>query len=61
MPELLDYAGTKSRTGLALSTLRRYVSEKRIPYIKIGSRVFFDTVDLEKWIDAHRVPAGSTR
>ena len=42
---------------LAESTLRRMVSQRRIPFIKIpGSKaVFFDPIALETWITAGSV------
>lgn len=54
---LIDYKEAADFIGLAEFTLRRYVSEKKIPYYKIGSRVFFKPEELEAWINSRRVEA----
>ncbi len=42
---------------LALSphTIRSWVSQGRIPFLKVGRRCLFSLSDLEGWIEAHRV------
>lgn len=42
-------------TGLAVSTLRAYVCSRAIPFIKIGTRVVFDSEDLTKWLEDKKV------
>ena len=54
-----DYPEAVLITGLSLPTLRRMVSEGRIPYYKIGRRVFFDVQELTDYIESKRVnPTG---
>ena len=52
---LLDVAGV----ALALCTTRRHVqrlvTERRIPFMKVGRFVRFDPAELELWLDAQRV------
>ena len=37
--------------------LRRLVAERRIPFVRLGGRkVRFDTAELDRWVDAQRVP-----
>jgi excisionase family DNA binding protein len=50
-----DYQGASEYTGLAAITLRHLVSAGRIPYYKLGSRVFFDLDDLNTWIESKRI------
>jgi predicted DNA-binding transcriptional regulator AlpA len=64
MPErLLSYNDLRTHgiLPLAAQTLRRYVSEGRLPHVKIGSRVFFKENEIRSWVDEHAVPAGGGR
>lgn len=42
-------------TGLSISTLYSWVSQKRIPYIKCGRLTRFDTKKIEQWIEKHSI------
>lgn len=48
---------------LSIYTIDAWVSEKRIPYIKLGGKkVVFDKDEIEKWIDQQKVePAGAEK
>ncbi len=41
--------------GLKVSTLYGWVSEKKIPHVKIGDRVLFDIADLDAFIEKSKV------
>lgn len=42
-------------------TLRSWVSQRKIPYVKIGRLVRFDSKELEKFVDQNKVePVGNT-
>jgi len=42
--------------GISIYTIDAWVSQKRIPFIKIGGRkVVFDKNEIEKWIDEQRI------
>lgn len=56
-PTLLDVQGAARTLGVTTSMIRRLVLEKRIPYFKIGRYVRFDLDDLERFKQAHKVPA----
>jgi excisionase family DNA binding protein len=43
--------------SISIHTLRAWVSQKRIPYVKLGRRVLFRSEDLQAYIDFHLVPA----
>lgn len=53
---LLDVEEAATRLGVPVRHLRRLVSERRIPYIKWGSRLHFDPAEIEEWVDRHRRP-----
>ena len=45
--ELSEYLGVK------VNTLYSWISEKRIPYIKVGRLVRFDKNKIEEWLATH--------
>ena len=47
--EVSDY------TGIAKGTLYNMVSERRIPYTKLGRLTKFDRYELDRWTKAHSV------
>lgn len=59
-PALWDARQTANHIGIAYQTLRQLVSERKIPFIKIGSRCLFDPVEISAWIDERRQPAVTT-
>ena len=42
-------------TGIKATTLYKWVSQRKIPYIKMGRLVKFDPVKLEEWIKQQTV------
>ena len=53
---LYDIAGVAERLGVPIRHVRRLVAERRIPFIKWGSRLHFDPVEIDAWIEGHRQP-----
>jgi excisionase family DNA binding protein len=53
MEKLLSINDASSLTGLTVNTLYVFISQKRIPYVKLGKRVFFKPSELERWVDEH--------
>jgi excisionase family DNA binding protein len=49
--ELWDYDKLNAHINIKVSILRRFVFDKKIPYIKIGKLVRFRPSDIETWID----------
>jgi excisionase family DNA binding protein len=42
--------------GLSVFTIDAWVSQRRIPFVKIGGRkVMFDKKEIETWIDGQRI------
>jgi excisionase family DNA binding protein len=41
--------------GMAVSTLRKWVMRKKIPFKKMGDAVRFDPDDIRGWLEKHTV------
>ena len=54
-PQLIDMATVARRLGTSIRHVRRLVTERKIPYLKIGHFIRFDERDIETWIDQQRV------
>ena len=52
---LLDITEVASYTGLSVHTLYTMVSQRRIPFVKMGRLVKFDPLLLDKWIKQNTV------
>lgn len=50
MNRLLSIKQTAEYTGLSPHTLYTMVSQRRIPFVKVGRLVKFDQAILERWI-----------
>ncbi len=54
-PQLLDMETVARWLGTSIRHVRRLVTERRIPYLKIGHFIRFDERDVEAWIDRQKV------
>jgi predicted DNA-binding transcriptional regulator AlpA len=54
--KLLDIDGLETTYGLKRWTIRLYCSQRKIPFVKIGRRVYFDPVAIDAWIQEHSRP-----
>ena len=52
---LLSIQEASDYTGFAVNTLYKMVNQRRIPYVKLGSRVRFDVGLLDGWLKQHTV------
>lgn len=52
---LLDPDAVAQVLGVTRRHVQRLVSERRIPYLKVGRFVRFDPAELNVWLDRHRV------
>jgi excisionase family DNA binding protein len=52
---LLTIQEVATYTGLAVSTLYTMVSQRRIPFVKMGRLTKFDRLEIDKWIASHSV------
>jgi excisionase family DNA binding protein len=53
MPKYLSVSQAANHITLAKSTLYEYVHYRKIPFIKIGQRIVFETAALDKWMKKH--------
>ena len=54
VPHLLTIDQLAEQLGITTRHVRRLIAERRIPYIKIGGLVRFDSEEISSWIDANR-------
>jgi excisionase family DNA binding protein len=55
MQRLMSVKDAAAYTGLSPHTIYSMVSERRIPFIKVGRLVKFDETMLQAWIKQHTV------
>lgn len=53
--QLLDVQQASSYLSVSVSTIRSWVSQRKIPFIKLHRRVLFDPADLAKFLDTLKV------
>jgi excisionase family DNA binding protein len=53
---LLNIDELCQRYGFKPWTIRGYCSQRKIPFIKLGRRVYFRVADIERWLEAHQQP-----
>ena len=59
----LRYPGAALLLGVSESHLRKLVMARAVPHVKpfgARGRVLFDRLELERFIDEHRVPAAAS-
>ena len=52
---LLDIDAVAEVLGVTPRHIRRLVAERRIPFVKVGRFVRFDSGELDVWLDLQRV------
>lgn len=52
---LIDVNQVAEYTGLAVKTVYTMVSQRRIPFVKLGRLTKFDVMDVDRWIKEHSV------
>ncbi len=55
MEKLLNVNQLAEILGLKKITIYEWVSDKRIPFVKLGKRILFCPRDIEEFIKANRV------
>lgn len=55
LPRLLDVDSLADRLGVTSRHIRRLVTERRIPFVKVGRFVRFDPAAIADWLSRHRV------
>lgn len=59
-PDLLTVSEASTLLRLQPSTIRRWLLEKKVPYLKLGRRVFLRRADLDALLASALVPARAT-
>lgn len=59
--ELLDVPEGANAYHVTQSTVRSWILNKKIPYVKLGRRVFLRRKDVEAFIERSVVPAREAR
>ena len=57
--ELVDIETVARLLGVGERYVRRMVSERRVPIVKVGHYVRFDLADIRKWVEQQRRPDAS--
>ena len=52
---LINIQDVAEYTGLSVHTLYAMVSQRRIPFVKMGRRTMFDREELDRWIAKNSV------
>ena len=61
MDRLLSVADVAEPLGLSQFTVYAWAAKRRLPVIKVGSRLmFFRSADLERWVDLQASPVAPT-
>jgi excisionase family DNA binding protein len=55
METLIDITELGRLTSIKIATLRKYVAERKIPFVKAGRLVRFRPSDIEGWIASRAV------
>jgi len=54
--QVVDYAGAQQVTGIGVNTLYSLVHHRKIPHLRITSRIVrFVRRELVQWMESHRV------
>lgn len=53
--QLLDILSVAEWLATSVRHVRRLVSEKRIPYVKVGHLIRFEHEDVQRWIKMHKI------
>jgi hypothetical protein len=58
---IIDFNELCERYPLRPWTVRTYCSQGKIPHLKIGRRVYFDVLAIDRWFKEHEKPAVEVR
>lgn len=57
MPELLNLKEGAKELKLSIHTLRAWIYQKRIPFVRLGRRVLLRRSDLEEFVNKNLIEA----
>lgn len=56
IPKYVRAEAVAAYTALSVNTIRAYVLQKKMPYIKRNGVVLFDLQEIDQWLQQGRVP-----
>ena len=54
LPQLLTIDQLAEQLNVSVRHVRRLVAERRVPYLKVGKFVRFDSAEIGEWLDGIR-------
>jgi excisionase family DNA binding protein len=58
--KLLTIKEASEYLGFSIKALYHMVERGQIPFVKIRKNLRFDKIDLDKWIEKHKIPDSDT-
>jgi excisionase family DNA binding protein len=59
LPQLLTMEQLAERLGVTRRHVRRLVTERRVPFLRVGKFIRFEPAEIAAWLDNARQPAAS--
>lgn len=56
LPQLLSIEQLSDHLGTSVRHVRRLVTERHVPYLKVGHFIRFDAAEIAQWLDQTRHP-----
>ena len=57
LEQLLPIEKVARLIGIKVSTVRAWIRQRRIPFIKVGDSIRFSPKAIYNWVEAHKKPA----
>lgn len=54
LPQLLTIDQLADRLGTSVRHVRRLVAERRVPFLRVGKFIRFDSAEISDWLDESR-------
>ncbi len=54
---MMDINQLADKLGMSVSGVYTWVSQRKIPFVKIGHLIRFDSNDIDKWLEEKKVKA----
>lgn len=49
--EICDIKGLSTYLKISISEIRKLVREKKIPNFRLGNKIMFDLIEVNKWVE----------
>jgi len=54
-PRLLTVKEASVYLGRSIPSIRELIWDGTLPIVRVGRRIHLDVIDLDKWIEAHKI------